>query len=127
MRKLALAFALLASALLARADVYDFKTVAVGKGYVGPVTVHVTWKDNSVRDVTNVIGTLRVYSVAPVSGTGGLILFERTLIPSGTAGTLATMVTATDTATPGGYYAEIALTEGAITDTWHGTWTVEGR
>lgn len=110
---------------LALGDVLAFKPVACGKGYAGPVLVVVTWASGASRDVTAATGTLTVYRTAPTGGTGGTVLFQKAL--SGGATGLTGTVAATDTATPGTFYAEIAVVEGAITDTFHGVWVVEGR
>ncbi len=109
----------------ARADVYSFSTLPLGKGYVGPVKIDVTWKESGLpRDCTNVTGTFTTYSTA------GKVLWTKDVRFAGGVEPTNRMlfeVVAQDTSTPGSYYSELSLTEGGITDALHGTVTIEGR
>lgn len=125
MRQLLLALVLALLPVVAFADLLVFKPVACGKGYAGPVLVEVTWQNGTKRDVTAATGTLTVYKIAPTNGTGGTVLFT-TVLTGGSTGLTGT-VSSSDTALPGTFYAEAAVVEGAVTDTWHGTWVTEGR
>lgn len=121
-----LAVLILFSPLTARADLLTFQPPRVGRGYAGPVVVTFTWADGTSRDMSGATGTLTVYSVAPVNGVGGTILFQATLGPAGGA-TMNTLVTALNNATPGNYYTEISVTQTGVTDVWHGSWVIEGK
>ena len=113
--------------LVGSASALDFGKLNVEKGYAGPLVVDVTL-DGVAYDVTGASATLTVYSVPPSGGVGGTVLFTRALTPAGTpTNRLACVLAATDTATPGTYYAELAVTVGATVDTAHGTVVVTGR
>lgn len=126
MRRLLLLLVLLPAAAAADALVFQQPLPAIGKGYAGPITVRVKAADGTPADVSSSTGTLKVYRVAPVAGTGGTLLFEKSLSP-GSGGLMSATLTATDTQRPGTYYADVTVTTGATTDAWHGPVVVEGR
>jgi hypothetical protein len=129
--KIALRIALLLTLVgSARADVLTFPTLHLARGYKGPLVLDVTWDGVSARNVTTVTGTLTVYSKPPLAGVGGTVLFAKALTPTGIpTNRLACNLVPTDTALPGAYYAEVALTElgGDVVDVVHGVVAVEGR
>src|SRR5512147_588534 len=71
-------------ALAARGDTYVFPVLRLGKGYAGPVVIDVTWASGEARNVTGCTGSLKAYSVPPSGGTGGTVLWTKTITPTGT-------------------------------------------
>jgi hypothetical protein len=113
---------------LALADVYTFTGLKLGKGYVGPITVDVTWASGAARDVTGATGTLTLWSTPPTNGVGGVVLWTKTLTPAGTpTNRMSCDVTALNTARPGSYYCEISISEAGVVDVLHAVCQVEGR
>jgi hypothetical protein len=125
MKRLLLAAALLLPGL-ARPDVLSFPQVNVGKAYAGPVAVTVKNQDGTIRDVSAATGTLTVYRISPTAGTGGTVLFTKSLTGA-SGGLMSCTVAATDTAFPGSYYAEVSITDAGVVDVWHGVFVIEGR
>lgn len=108
---------------------YSFGNVHVARDYVGPLTVDVTWEDGSTRTVSGITGTLNVYASSTVAGHAGTLAFTRSVTPAGggsPTNRMAATLQASDTATPGTYYAELLLVEGGVTDVLHGLFVVDG-
>jgi hypothetical protein len=128
MRRLLLALLLLAPALTLAADTHVFPCPRLGKGYAGPILFDFVWASSgAARDMTGATGALTLYSVAPVGGVGGTVLWSQPLAPVGTpADRMSLTVTPAETATPSSYAAELTVTQGGVTDALHATCRVEG-
>jgi hypothetical protein len=125
MKRLLLAATLLLPGL-ARPDVLTFPQVSAGKGYAGPIAVSVKNQDGTTRDVSALTGSLTVYRISPTAGTGGTVLFTKSLTGA-SGGLMSCTVTASDTGLPGSYYAEVSITDTGVVDVWHGVFVIEGR
>ena len=123
MRKLLVTAALVAAlaAGVAIAGAYTLPDLRLGRGYVGPVLLDVTWADGSARPVASVTGTVRVYTPA------GSLLWTKPVSPIGSpANRMAFRVAATETGAVGTFFLELDLVEAGVTDALHGRVIVEG-
>ena len=108
----------------------DFGKLVIEHGYAGPLVVDLQWGDGKPRAAATTTGTLTVYATPPVQGSGGTVLFSCDLTPVGSpTNRLACTLTAADTASPGTYYAAVAINDslGDTIDPAHGTVVLDGR